>query len=334
MMGSTSGNPWLVLPLLAGVSVMALLINLLWGAVPIPPGEILAALAGKGDEMTRTIVLQLRLPRAILAGLVGAGLALSGATFQALLRNPLAEPYVLGVSGGAALGAVTALTMGWALLSTWALPAAAMAGALGAILIVFRIAYGTGRALDPRVLLLAGVIVGAFFNAVIILLLSVAETDVFRSAIFWLMGSLSGAEWRSNLMLAAYMLPATVLLLRLARPLNLLAIGEETASTLGTPVEQVKKTAFLTASLLVGASVAICGVIGFIGLVVPHAIRLLWGNDHRLLLPAAALAGAGFLLVADALARTLAAPAELPVGVVTALIGVPVFIALLMRRTI
>lgn len=313
---------------------MALLINLLWGAVPIPPGEILAALAGKGDEMTRTIVLQLRLPRAILAGLVGAGLALSGATFQALLRNPLAEPYVLGVSGGAALGAVTALTMGWALLSTWALPAAAMAGALGAILIVFRIAYGTGRALDPRVLLLAGVIVGAFFNAVIILLLSVAETDVFRSAIFWLMGSLSGAEWRSNLMLAAYMLPATVLLLRLARPLNLLAIGEETASTLGTPVEQVKKTAFLTASLLVGASVAICGVIGFIGLVVPHAIRLLWGNDHRLLLPAAALAGAGFLLVADALARTLAAPAELPVGVVTALIGVPVFIALLMRRTI
>lgn len=320
--------------LLTGVAAAALLLSLTSGAAPLSPATVLDVIAGGGSDLERTILLQLRLPRAVLAALVGGSLALSGATFQALLRNPLAEPYVLGVSGGAALGAVAALALGLTLIANWAVPLAALFGAITAILTVFRIAAGAGRTLDPRTLLLAGVIVAAFFNAIILLLLSLADTEVFRSAIFWLMGSLAGADWAANIILAAYVLPAAIILLRLARPLNLMAIGEETALHLGTPVESVKRLAFFIASLLVAAGVAICGVIGFVGLIVPHAIRLAWGNDHRLLLPAAALAGAAFLLLADTLARTLVAPAELPVGVVTALVGVPVFVILLMRRTL
>ena len=200
------------------------------------------------------------------------------------------------------------------------------------ILLVLRVALGAGRSVDSRILLLAGVIVGAFFNAIILLLLTVADVESFRSAIFWMMGSLSGASWRSAGLLALYVTPALLILLALARPLNLLAAGEETAAHLGVQVRRVKLTAFLVASMLVAASVAACGVIGFIGLVVPHAIRLAWGGEHRFLLPASFILGGAFLLVADTGARTLAAPAELPVGAITALVGVPIFVMLLRRR--
>lgn len=327
-----SPRPALRLPLLALLTGAALVASIALGAAGLSLREVVDALLGGGDEAARAIVVQLRLPRAALAALVGAALALSGAVFQALLRNPLAEPYVLGVSGGAAVGAVSAVVLGWAARAPWALPLAAFAGAACAIVLVFRIAAAVGRALDTRVLLLAGVVVGAFFNAIILLLLTFADVEAFRSAIFWMMGSLSGASWPAALLLAAYFFPAAAALLALARPLNLLALGEETALYLGTRVERIKWIAYLVASLLVAASVAVSGVIGFIGLIIPHAVRLVWGSDHRLLLPASLLAGAAFLLAADTLARTVAAPAELPVGVVTALVGVPVFVLLLTRR--
>jgi iron complex transport system permease protein len=247
-----------------------------------------------------------------------------------VLRNPLAEPYVLGVAGGAAVGAVGAVVFGLAVIPG-AVQLAALAGAIGAMLLVLRIALRVGRALDTRVLLLAGVVVGAFFNAVILLLLMLADVESFRSAVFWMMGSLSGANWRATALLALYIVPSILVLLAIARALNLLAIGEETALFLGTRVERVKLLAYFIASLLVAAAVAACGVIGFIGLIVPHAVRLAWGSDHRLLLPASALGGGTFLLLADTAARTIAAPAELPVGVITALVGVPVFVLLLRR---
>ena len=319
------------LAILTAALALTLVLALGIGAAAIPPGDVLAALLGNADETTRTIIRDLRLPRAVLAILIGGGLAVAGAVFQALLRNPLAEPYILGVSGGAAVGAVAVIAFA-ASAPAWVLPLAAFVGGIGTIALVFRIAAAVGRALDTRVLLLAGVVVGAFFNAVILLLLTLADVETFRSAVFWMMGSLASATWASVGLLALYLAPALVVLLALARPLNLMAVGEESALYLGTRVERVKRSAYLVASLLVAAGVAAAGVIGFVGLIVPHALRLLWGGDHRLLLPGSAIAGGAFLLLADTLARTVAAPGELPVGVVTALIGVPVFVVLLTRR--
>lgn len=328
------GRYMLRLGALALLVILALVASIALGAARIPVADLIDVLLGGGEETTRAIVLRLRLPRAVLAILVGGGLALSGTIFQALLRNPLAEPYILGISSGAAVGAVGALALGLAVQAVWALPLAAFVGAILATALVFRIATAVGGTIDTRILLLAGVVVGAFFNAVILLLLTFADIETFRAAIFWMMGSLGNADWPATLILAAYLVPAGGALLALARPLNLLAIGEETAGYLGTRVERVKWTAFLIASLLVAAGVAVSGVIGFIGLIVPHALRLLWGSDHRLLLPASLLAGAAFLLIADIVARTVAAPAELPVGVITALIGVPIFVVLLTRRRV
>jgi iron complex transport system permease protein len=318
------------LALLLLLALVAVCVALVTGAAGIPLRDVIAALSGSGDATTRTIVLELRLPRVVLALIAGGALALSGAVFQALLRNPLAEPYVLGVAGGAAVGAVGAVVLGLSVVPGL-VQAAALAGAIGAMLLVLRIALSAGRALDTRVLLLAGVVVGAFFNAVILLLLMLADVESFRSAVFWMMGSLAGATWRGTLLLALYVVPSSLALLLLARSLNLLAIGEETALFLGARVERVKLAAYLIASLLVAAAVAACGVIGFIGLVVPHAVRLAWGSDHRLLLPASAIGGGTFLLLADTAARSIAAPAELPVGVITALVGVPIFVLLLRR---
>ena len=301
------------------------------GAAPIPPGELIDALRGRADPTTQSIVLGLRLPRVILAVLVGGALSASGVVFQALLRNPLADPYVLGVSGGAAVGAVLAVVLGLASASAWAVPAAAFVGGVGAIAIVLRIALAVGATLSARVFILAGVVAAAFFNALILLFLSLADAESFRSAVFWMMGSLSAASWGQVAVLAAYGLPSLALLLSFARALNLLAVGEETAAHLGVRVERVKRSAYLITSLLVAAAVAVAGVIGFVGLIVPHALRLIWGSDHRLLLPASVLAGGGFLLLTDTFARTVVAPGELPTGVVTALIGVPLFVVLLVR---
>lgn len=281
--------------------------------------------------MHRDIVLQLRLPRILLGVLVGGGLALAGATFQALLRNPLAEPYILGISGGASVGAVTVLALGWAGLGSWSLPLAAFAGALLAIVLVFRVATATGQAMDVRVLLLAGVVVAAFFSACIAFILSVSSARTVQSVVLWIMGSLANASWQSVLLAAVYTVPAAVVLIALARPLNLMAIGEETAHYLGADVEGVKRTALVIAALITAAGVAVAGVIGFVGLVVPHAIRLLIGSDHRALLPLSFLGGAAFLTLADLIARLALAPTEIPIGVITAFVGVPIFLVLLRR---
>ncbi|MDE3262200.1 MAG: iron ABC transporter permease [Acidobacteriota bacterium] len=277
---------------LCGLAVLAAAaVSVSFGASGVGPGDLWRELQGGGDPAARSILLQLRLPRAALAALVGAALGLSGCTFQALLRNPLAEPYVLGVSGGAAVGAVAVVVTGIGARLPWSLPLGAFLGAVAAMALVLGVARraSPGR-MDTRVLILSGVIIGAFFNAVILLLLSIADVESFRSAIFWMMGNLSGAS-----------------------------------------VQRVKLTAYLAASLMVAAAVAAGGVIGFVGLIVPHAVRLAWGNDHRLLLPASFLAGTAFLLLADTAARLVVAPAELPTGVVTAVAGVPFFLALLLR---
>jgi iron complex transport system permease protein len=305
-----------------------------FGSVDLSTADVLAALTGGGLDWHRRIVNELRLPRAILGALVGGGLALAGATFQALLRNPLAEPYILGISGGASVGAVLVLATGIAGGTLWTLPLAAFAGALFAIVLVFRVATASGRSMDVRVLLLAGVVVAAFFSACIALILSVSEARTVQSAVVWIMGSLAGAAWRDVIVAGTYTLPAAFLLLGLARPLNLMAMGEETAQHLGTDVERVKRLALGVAALLTAAGVAVAGVIGFVGLVVPHAIRLLVGSDHRVLLPLSFLAGAAFLTLADLVAKLALAPAEIPIGVITAFVGVPLFLVLLRRSLI
>lgn len=325
-------RPALRLLALAALAAGAIVLSLRLGAVRLGTGEVVDALLGRGDPTSVAIVQRLRLPRSVLAALVGGGLGASGAAFQALLRNPLAEPYILGVSGGAAVGAVGAIVLGLSAPSGAGTALAAFGGAALAIVLVLRLAGSVGRTLDTRVLLLSGVVIGAFFNAVILLALTFADLESFRAALFWMMGSVAGATWSEIGVLAAAAGPALLVLLALARPLDLLAVGEETAAYLGVRTERVKLAAYAAASLMAAASVAVAGVIGFVGLVVPHVVRMLWGGDHRFLLPASVLLGAAFLVVADALARTAAAPTELPIGVVTAFVGVPFFLWLLRRR--
>jgi iron complex transport system permease protein len=252
-----------------------------------------------------------------------------GAALQAVVRNPLADPFLLGLSGGAGLGAVLAVALH--LGSAWALPASAFAGALLAIVLVYRIALVTGAILDARILLLAGVVIGAFSASLMGAILAVSPAAELRNALLWLMGGFSGASWQSVAVFAAYALIPLGLILLAARPLDLLSLGEEPARFLGADVERLKRAVYLSTSLLTAAAVAVSGIIGFVGLVVPHAARLLWGHVHLVLLPAAFLLGGTLLVVADAAARTTFAPVELPVGVVTALVGVPVF-AILVRR--
>ena len=309
----------------------AFAVSIWLGSVALTPSEVLTALTGGGDPNVQRIVVELRAPRAALAILVGGGLALAGAVFQALLRNPLAEPYILGISGGAATGAVLALSLGLVASHSWALPAASFTGALLAIVLVMRVAAAADDRVDVRVLLLAGVVVGAFFSACISFVLSVSDARTVRSAVLWMMGSLAGADWPTVATVTLYTVPAAVLLAGLARPLNLMAIGEETAGYLGTNVERVKKTAYVVASLLTAAGVAATGVIGFVGLIVPHGVRLVVGSDYRMLLPLSFLAGAVFLILADVVARTILSPTEVPIGVITAFVGVPLFLILLRR---
>jgi iron complex transport system permease protein len=313
--------------LLLGVLIVAVR----FGAVALSDREFLMALFSSDTSPNRVIVIDLRAPRAVMAALVGGGLAISGASLQALLRNPLADPYILGISGGAAAGAVLVLAAGWISITSIALPIAAFAGAAVAIVLVFGVALSSDRRMDARVLLLAGVVVGAFFAACIALVLSLAAAPTLRSAVLWMMGSLSGATWRTVAIVAAYTLPVSCLLAALGRPLNLMSIGEDTAGHLGANVEGVKRIAYGSASFIAAAGVAFVGVIGFVGLVVPHTIRLVVGPDHRSLLPLSFLAGAVFLTLADLVARTVIAPVEIPVGVVTAFLGVPVFLTLLRR---
>jgi len=317
---------WIVLALAA---VAVAVIGLAVGPANLAVGEVWAGLTGSADAATSAIVRELRLPRVLLAFLIGGSLAVTGATLQALVRNPLADPYLLGLSGGAGLGAVTAIALGVG--GAWAVPLAALVGALGAIALVYRVALVGGGMLDTRVLLLAGVVVGALAASVMGAIMALSPAPEVRNALLWLLGSLDGASWRSLGVFAVYAVLPLLALYALARPLDLLALGEEPARFLGTDVERTKRLLYVSASLLTAAAVSVSGIIGFVGLVVPHAMRITWGHTHRALLPGAFLLGGTLLVVADAVARTAFAPLELPVGVVTALIGVPVFVWLVRR---
>ena len=314
----------------AGLLIVSMFVGLAAGPADLGIGDVLRVLGGGGDTAERTILLGVRFPRIVAAGLTGAVLAVSGVIFQALLRNPLAEPYLLGVSAGAGFGAVMALTTGLAALAGAVLPLAALLGALLAIGVVLRVAWVVDR-LDTRVMILAGVVVSAFFGAGIMLLLTFARAETLQSVIFWTMGGFSGASWEMSGLLALYGIPATVAAFLMSRHYNTLALGEDTAAPLGTEVEKVKIVSYLLASLLAAAAVSVAGIVGFVGLVVPHAVRMLFGADHRTLIPLSFLGGAVLLIVTDAAARTVAAPMEVPVGVMTALLGVPFFLALLRR---
>ena len=329
--GSTGTTAGRVL-LLAAVLVAAVVFGVRLGAVGLSTMDVLAAFVGRADATTSTIVVGLRLPRVAQAAITGAALALSGATLQALFRNPLVDPYTLGVSGGASVGAVGAVAFGLSQRFVLAVPIAALVGSLVAVALVLRLAHSSGRALDTRVLLLAGVIVGSLCNALVMLALSFADVESFRSAIFWMMGSHSGASGSSVTALGLTLLVGGGAAFALARPLNALALGDRTAASLGVNVRGATWTAILAAALLASACVAASGVIGFVGLVAPHLVRLRWGSDYRALLPLAALAGAILMVVADTLSRVAVAPTELPIGVVTALVGVPIFLHLLLRK--
>ena len=315
----------LVILLLALVGLASLVVALAAGSLPVSAGDLGAALLGDRSTVAAEVVRELRLPRALAAFACGGLLALAGALMQVLLRNPLADPYVLGISGGASVGALCAMLFGLPLLLV---NGGAFAGALAATLLVFGLARGDGSWTQTR-LLLTGVIVAAGCGAAVALILSVAPENQLRGMLFWLMGDLSHAVtfWPALALLALGLAAA----LPFSRDLNLLARGDLTARALGVPVSRLRGGVYVLAALATATAVTTTGSVGFVGLIVPHLVRLAIGNDQRVLLPAAALAGGALLTLADTLARTVVAPQQLPVGVLTALIGVPAFLYLLTR---
>ena len=322
----TAGVAW-------GLGVILLLLvvvlGLSIGAVSIQTTHVINALRGIGDASTIAIIRDLRAPRVLLAALVGAGLATSGAALQGSLRNPLAEPYLLGVSGGAAVGAVVAMAMG--VTQPALITLCAFAGAALATLVVTAIARVVGGSGDTKLLLMAGVVVGAFANAAILVALADAPPERLRGALFWMMGSAADATWPAVARCAAALLLLGGVLVWRARDLDLLALGDEPAAALGVDVDRAARRIFLVASWLAAATVAAAGLIGFVGLVVPNIARALGARHHRPMLLLSALYGAVLLVAADLLARTLRAPADLPLGAVTALVGVPFFLLRLRR---
>ncbi|MCB8819316.1 FecCD family ABC transporter permease [Microvirga rosea] len=337
-------RPGLVFACLAILLLLVGLVALSLGATGVPASRVFSILADMFVGQTGTgggetlIVLQVRLPRLLLGMLVGAGLASSGALMQGLFRNPLADPGLVGVSAGAAVAAAATITLGDALLAPLmgplpfgALPIGAFAGGLLTTLGLYLVATRGGRT-SIATMLLAGVAFGALSGAVMGLFSYLSDDRQLRDLSFWSLGSLSGATWTKIIAILPLILPSIVAMPFLARGLNALALGEAEAFHLGVPVQRVKALAILIVAITVGASVAAAGMIGFVGIVVPHMLRLIAGPDHRMLLPASALLGAVLLVAADTVARTIAAPAELPIGILTATLGAPFFLWLLLRR--
>ncbi|MEP7176814.1 MAG: iron ABC transporter permease [Gemmatimonadales bacterium] len=315
--------------LLSVVIAASLLLGLAAGTVPLALGQVWHGL-WHADTSAGVIVRDLRAPRVLLAFAVGGSLAVSGAALQAMIRNPLAEPYLLGLSGGAGLGAVLAIAT--RATGPWAVPLAAFAGAVAAVGMVYRLSLVAGHRLDPRVLLLSGVVVGSFAGALMSAILVLSPAAGVRNAFLWLLGGFGSASWRSLGVFAAYAVAPLAVIGLSARSLDLLALGEEPAHHLGADVDRVRRIVYGCTALLTAASVATCGIIGFVGLVVPHAVRSVARPLHRSLLPVVFAVGGAFLVLCDVVARTVVRPLELPVGVVTALVGVPIF-AVLLRRT-
>jgi len=315
----------LILGALGLAALASVLVSVMLGSVALAPSEVRAVFLGGGSDLARMLVLDLRLPRTLAAFATGGLLAVAGALMQVLLRNPLADPYVLGISGGAAVGALLAMIGGLGL--SW-VSGSAFAGALLSTFLVFGLAHGTGS-WTPTRLLLTGVVVAAGWGAVITFLLAVRPSPELPGMLYWLMGDLAQARgsalpWLTLALILALTLP-------LGRSLNVLARGPLQAAVLGVPVRRLEWTVYLLAALITAVAVTTAGTIGFVGLIIPHMLRLVIGNDQRLLLPAAALAGGILLTLADTLARIVIAPEQLPVGVITAMLGVPVFLYLLYR---
>lgn len=324
-------------PAVAALLAASLLAALCVGPLNLPAesvGRVLARLAGlpvEADDRAIAVVSALRLPRAVLAALVGAGLGVGGAVMQGLFRNALADPGILGISGGASLGAVSAIYFGAASFGIWAMPFAGFAGGLLATNVVSRLARTEGR-MPVAALLLSGIAVNAFAMAMMGMLVYSSDDRQLRDITVWLLGSLSGASWQRVTLVAPAVALALAALPFLARALDALILGEREAANLGVRVERVKRLAIAVVAMATGAVVSVAGPIGFVGLVVPHVVRLAAGAGHRRLLPLSAGAGAALLAGADTLARVVVAPAELPVGLVTAAIGAPFFALLLLRE--
>lgn len=301
-------------------------------------GHLLGMNQDAGSDRLAMILAQIRLPRLLLGMLAGGGLALSGAVMQALFRNPMADPGLLGVSSGAAFGAVLTIVLGvsllpglFTLMGTWLLLAMAFGGSLVSLLLVYRLARINNRT-DIPTMLLAGVAMNAITGSLIGLLSYVASDNELRDLIFWSLGSLEITDWNKLIVAAIVIAPACVAMLAYSGALNANLLGENEARHLGFEIEKVKTRLIILVSLVVGVIVAMSGIIGFVGLVVPHLLRLVVGPDHRLLLPASALFGAGLLVLADIVARTMVAPAEVPIGIITAVLGGPLFLWLLIRH--
>lgn len=310
---------WRLCLLLSLVLVAACAAGLYFGSSRLPLEEIFSP--GRG---------QLRLARVLLAMTVGAALSVAGVIFQALLRNPLAEPYVLGVSSGAGLAAAATIVLGIAAAGAWTLPAMAFVGAMGTMFVVYAIARGARGAVPIHTLLLSGVVVGSVLGSMLMFLVSTAPNDKLHNVMWWLMGGLEIFDWQLLGTVAAVVACGIALTILFARDLNVMVLGEESAAHLGLHVEHAKKMFVLIASLMTGAAVSACGLVGFVGLIVPHSMRLAIGPDHRRLVPASALAGAAFLVLADTFARSVMTT-EIPIGVITAFIGGPFFLFLLKR---
>ena len=328
--------PRSALALGAMLVVLAFVVGSASGAYSISMNELLQMLMGRrADTPAQLVFLNIRLPRLLLAMAAGAGLALAGALMQGLFRNPLADPGLIGISSGAALAAGCAIVLGqkWfpALphaLGSWTLMLSAFAGGLAVTLLIYLFAQGASGT-HIGLMLLAGVAVNALAGAGLGYLNFVATDEQLRNIQFWLLGSLGGARWSAVALVGAIVAVACGLGLALARPLNAIALGEAQAALLGVPVERTKRLAVLVTALVVGAVTAATGMIGFIGLMAPHWVRMVAGPDHRVVLPGSALLGAALVVSADAVARTIVQPAELPLGVLTAFIGVPLFLAML-----
>ncbi len=279
-----------------------------------------------------TIVLEIRLPRVILAGLVGSALATAGATYQGLFRNPLADPYLIGVAQGASLGAVAGflLPVSWNIAGFGLIPLLAFIGALLATVTVYLLAR-TGKTLPVTTLILAGVALSALLGSIVSYLI-ISSGDKMHSIIFWLMGSFSLSAWAEVRLVLPYVTVGTAVIIIFARLLNVMQLDEEQAQQLGVNVEKYKLILLAAATLITAASVSFVGTIGFVGIIIPHAVRIIWGADHRFLLPLAVLTGAVFMILTDLAARTVLAPTEIPIGVITAICGAPFFLYLLRRR--
>jgi len=331
----------LVIALLVVGSVFSLLFSVTTGASDASMFDVLANLGGQADALNirdRIIIFDIRMPRAILGFLVGGSLAVSGAVMQGLFRNPLADPGLVGVSSGAGFGAVVMIVLGgtiampfFTLLGIYALPLAAFGGGLATTLLLYRVATSNGQT-SIATMLLAGIALGALTGALTGLLTYMANDQQLRDLTFWGMGSLSGATWMKIAAAAPIILLSYIVLPFMARGLNAITLGEAAAFHMGVPVQRLKNIAIVTVAAATGASVAVSGGIGFVGIVVPHVLRMVIGPDHRYLLPASALLGGSLLIFADVLARTVVAPAELPIGIITAAVGGPFFLWILLRQ--